>query len=72
MELKKFYIGFCIAEQSSYFIISLTEEELKAVQKFCRAQFNICEGGGYCGSFGIFDTGYDTEAEAKTKAKEIW
>lgn len=72
MESKKFYIGFCSAEESSHFTVALTEEELKAVQKFCDAQFNVCYGGCYCGSFGIFDTGYDTEAEAETKAKEMW
>lgn len=72
MESKQFYIGFCIAEESSRFIISLTKEELNAVQKFCDAQFNVCYGGSYCGTFGIFDTEYDTEAEAKAKAKEIW
>lgn len=72
MESKKFYVGFCSAEESSYFTVALTEEELKAVQKFCDAQFNIFYGGVYCGSFGIFDIGYETEAEAEAKAKEIW
>lgn len=72
MEPKKFYIGFCSAEQLSYFIVDLTEKELETVQKFCDTQFNVCYGGGYCGNFGIFDTGYETEAEAETKAKELW
>lgn len=58
------YVGKRSAEGNAYFVIELTDEERKAVQKFIDAQDNMYDEG-YSGYFQILDSGpFDTKRKA--------
>lgn len=60
----KFYLGYNWAEEDATFVVELTKSEYNAVKKFLDAQIDIVRGGGYCGSCGISDKGFQTREEA--------
>lgn len=68
----KFYVGYNHAESSKSFIVELTESEYIVVKKFLDAQIDIVRGGGYCGSCGISDKGFQTRGEEVLQCKSMF
>ena len=56
------YRGYKSAEGSAVFAVELTEDEFKAVKKFCNT-LDIIWDEGWSGSFGIHDEPYNTREE---------
>lgn len=65
---EKYYIAYQTAEEQSYGIVHLTEEEHKAVQKFLQQVYNF--SSGYCGSCGVEEKAYTNEEEAQAALYE--
>ena len=62
--MSKWYVGNKSGESNAYFVIELTDEERKVVQKFIDAQDNMYNGG-YSGYFQVLGCGpFDTKRKA--------
>lgn len=60
---EKYYIACQSAEETSYGIVLLTDEEYKAVSKFLKQVYSF--SARYCGSCGIDEKSYLDKEEAE-------
>ena len=60
--MEKWYVRCNSAEEDSYAIVQLNEDEYKAILKFVNAE--TVSGGGFTGTCHIINHGFDTKEEA--------